>query len=156
MKYIGLAFAIVSLFVFVRFYIRSLRRRRLCYGEISRLINHIGERLKTQRAPLLGLCADLHCGELKECGFFALAIEDGKSLEGVECLLMDKDDKERLAEFLCDFGSGYLDTELKRTALMAEHFSRRSEAEDKECSDKTRLTLLLFCSFAVALALLCV
>ena len=156
MKYIGLAFAIGSLFVFVRLYIGSLKRQRLCYAEISRLLSYIDEHLRTERAPLSELCRSFRCGELAECGFFELAFDEGKADEGAERLLMDSGDKERLKEFLFSFGSGYLDTEIKRTSLIAEHFRKRNEEEAKESNDKIRVALLLFCSFALALALLCV
>ena len=156
MKYVGLAFAIGALFVFVRAYTASLKKRGRCYTEISRLLSHIAEGLKTQRATLFSLCSDFDCEELRECGFFDLAIKNGDAKEGVERLLMDCTDKKKLVQFLCNFGSGYLDTELKRSSQAAEYFAKRSDEESGECADKIRVSLLLFCSFAVALALICV
>lgn len=156
MKYIGLAVAIGALFCFMRLYLKSLSARRLCYLEISMLIGHISEGLRTKRETLPELCSEVECIQLSECGFIHLAIEEGRLEEGVGCLTLDGADRVKLLEFLSGFGEGYLDTELKRAEGAFSHFEKRAETENKEYPNKRRIALLLFCSFAVSLALLCI
>ena len=156
MKYLGIAFAVASLFAFVRLYVADLKKRSLCYTEISRLAEHIGERLKTERAPLKTLCRGFECAELRACGFFEYAIERGDVKGGVDRLTVDGSDKSAISEFLCEFGSGYLDTELKRAARLSEHLAKRSAEEREGCASRIRVARLLFGSFVLALCLLCV
>ncbi len=120
------------------------------------LISYVSERLKTKRASLFALSLDFDCRELKEDGFISSLEFGGTTDRSVECLTMDKSDRERLREFLSDFGKAYLDTELERIAEVLVHFKKRAEEEDTECNDRIRLALVLFSSFAVGLSLLCI
>ena len=156
LKYIGLAFAIAALAAFVHLYIRNQKKRRLCYIETAGLISYVSERLKTKRASLFALALDFDCRELKENGFISSLEFGGRADEAAERLTMDKSDKEKLREFLRDFGKAYLDTELERIAEALIYFKKRAEAEDTECNDRIRLALVLFSSFAVGLSLLCI
>ena len=145
MKYIGLAVAIGALFCFMRLYIKSLSARRLCYLEISMLIGHISEGLRTKRETLPELCSEVECIQLSECGFIHLAIEEGRLEEGVGCLTLDGVDRAKLLEFLSGFGEGYLDTELKRAEGAFLHFE---SSELKTCtfspkSDKIQLKKII-------------
>ncbi len=155
LKLLGIALIFSAAILFVREYSAYCKKRRSECLACLKLFEHMRSRLERYLLPMSELCLDFKDATLDALGFFSAAQAGGipHAFEEIkDKLSVSREFKNRISEFLCNFGKGYLKEESKRLSDMLSEISElcKVECENIETSEKVTKTLV----FGLALGII--
>lgn len=158
LKWAGAGVILLSALYVGREYSAYVRQRLQQHRAFVALLLHIEQMISQFLTPQDGLWRDFSNDALEKCGFLPL-LREGKGLsqafEKVKASLsLSERTKEMLSGFFADFGGGYLDGEMSRTAGFRAELESCLEKEGEELEKSLKITNALLVAGAVGIVIL--
>ena len=154
MKYIGAVLLLLAALALCKLHTSYINERVKEHREYLSFLKHVRNRISCYLIPIKEAALGFSSERLMKNGFLS-SLERGVSAKeayegrGRESLLSLEADR-CLTELFSDFGSGYLDTEIKKLDFTTERLSAICEEQEKESKKKSKLvgTLVFAAAFS--------